>query len=41
MVLAGVLGPVCALPALFLKAPGRPSARRIVPNPHPLGEEMA
>ncbi|MFF8726451.1 MFS transporter [Streptomyces sp. NPDC015171] len=40
-VLAGCTGLACAVPALFLKAPGRPSARRIVPNPHPLGEEMA
>jgi MFS family permease len=38
---AGCTGLACAVPALFLKAPGRPSARRIVPNPHPLGEEMA
>ncbi|GHJ99423.1 hypothetical protein ACWEWI_28795 [Streptomyces sp. NPDC003753] len=30
-----------AIPARFLKTPGRPSVRRIVPNPHPLGEEMA
>ncbi|MFF3909836.1 hypothetical protein ACFYZJ_28555 [Streptomyces sp. NPDC001848] len=30
-----------AIPARFLKAPGRRSVRRIVPNPHPLGEEMA
>jgi hypothetical protein len=29
------------VPARFLKAPGRRSVRRIVPNPHPLGEEMA
>ncbi|MES4892716.1 MFS transporter [Streptomyces sp. NPDC096012] len=41
LVLAGCTGLACAVPALFLKAPGRPSARRIVPNPHPLGEEMA
>ncbi|GGY85870.1 hypothetical protein GCM10010300_32480 [Streptomyces olivaceoviridis] len=40
-VLAGSIGPASAVPALFLKAPGRPKARRIVPNPHPLGEEMA
>ncbi|MFJ9814820.1 MFS transporter [Streptomyces sp. NPDC101151] len=40
-VLAGCTGLACAVPALFLKAPGRPSARHIVPNPHPLGEEMA
>ncbi|MFS4091112.1 MFS transporter [Streptomyces sp. AF1A] len=39
-VLAGCTGLACAVLALFLKAPGRPSARRIVPNPHPLGEEM-
>lgn len=38
---AGCTGLACAVPALFLKAPGRTSARRIVPNPHPLGEEMA
>ncbi|MER6983131.1 MFS transporter, partial [Streptomyces carpinensis] len=39
--LAGCTGLACAVLALFLKAPGRPDARRIVPNPHPLGEEMA
>ncbi len=39
--LAGCTGLACAAMALFLKAPGRLSARRIVPNPHPLGEEMA
>jgi hypothetical protein len=38
---AGCTALACTVPALFLKAPGRPSARRIVPNPHPLGEEMA
>ncbi|MEW2255928.1 MFS transporter [Streptomyces sp. NPDC047869] len=38
---AGCTALACAVLALFLKAPGRPSARRIVPNPHPLGEEMA
>ncbi|WP_129305682.1 MFS transporter [Streptomyces sp. L2] len=41
LLLAGCTGLACAVLALFLKAPGRPSARRIVPNPHPLGEEMA
>ncbi|MGW2711455.1 OFA family MFS transporter [Streptomyces sp. NPDC001356] len=40
-VLAGCVGLASAVLALFLKAPGRPKARRIVPNPHPLGEEMA
>ncbi|MEU9478887.1 OFA family MFS transporter [Streptomyces sp. NPDC048191] len=40
-VLAGSIGLASAVLALFLKAPGRPDARRIVPNPHPLGEEMA
>ncbi|MGW5479228.1 OFA family MFS transporter [Streptomyces sp. NPDC004008] len=40
-VLAGSVGLASAVLALFLKAPGRPDARRIVPNPHPLGEEMA
>ncbi|MEV6025341.1 OFA family MFS transporter [Streptomyces sp. NPDC052036] len=40
-VLAGSIGLASAVLALFLKAPGRPNARRIVPNPHPLGEEMA
>ncbi|MFJ9538477.1 OFA family MFS transporter [Streptomyces sp. NPDC101225] len=40
-VLAGSLGLASAVPALFLKSPGRPNARRIVPNPHPLGEEMS
>ncbi|MEU6572514.1 OFA family MFS transporter [Streptomyces sp. NPDC046805] len=39
--LAGSIGLASAVLALFLKAPGRPNARRIVPNPHPLGEEMA
>jgi MFS family permease len=39
--LAGCTGLACAAVALFLKAPGRLSVRRIVPNPHPLGEEMA
>ncbi|MFR0356093.1 MFS transporter [Streptomyces sediminimaris] len=40
-VLAGSVGLASAVPALFLKSPGRPNARRIVPNPHPLGEEMS
>jgi hypothetical protein len=40
-VLAGFLGLASAVLALFLRAPGRPSVRRIVPNPHPLGEEMS
>ncbi|MCC5476380.1 MFS transporter [Streptomyces barringtoniae] len=39
--LAGCTGLACAAVALFLRAPGRLSVRRIVPNPHPLGEEMA
>ncbi|OLZ66410.1 hypothetical protein AV521_28330 [Streptomyces sp. IMTB 2501] len=39
--LAGCTGLVCAVVALFLRAPGRLSVRRVVPNPHPLGEEMA
>ncbi|EST35101.1 hypothetical protein M878_07680 [Streptomyces roseochromogenus subsp. oscitans DS 12.976] len=39
--LAGCTGLACAVVALFLKAPGRLSVRRVVPNPHPLGEEMA
>ncbi|MQY39779.1 hypothetical protein SRB17_78060 [Streptomyces sp. RB17] len=39
--LAGCTGLACAVLALFLRAPGRLSVRRIVPNPHPLGEEMA
>lgn len=38
---AGSVGLATAVLALFLKAPGRPNARRIVPNPHPLGEEMS
>lgn len=38
---AGCTGPACAVSALFLEAPGRPNARRIVPDPHPLDEEMA
>ncbi|MFD5814454.1 OFA family MFS transporter [Streptomyces sp. NPDC127038] len=40
-VLAGSIGLASAVLALFLRAPGRPRARGIVPNPHPLGEEMA
>ncbi|MET7984418.1 OFA family MFS transporter [Streptomyces sp. NPDC005281] len=40
-VLAGSVGLASAVLALFLRAPGRPGARSIVPNPHPLGEEMA
>jgi MFS family permease len=40
-VLAGSIGLASAVLALFLRAPGRPSVRRIVPNPHPLGEEMS
>jgi MFS family permease len=40
-VLAGSIGLASAVLALFLKSPGRPKARRIVPNPQPLGEEMA
>ncbi|WP_437083224.1 OFA family MFS transporter [Streptomyces sp. enrichment culture] len=39
--LAGSIGLASAVLALFLKAPGRPKAKRVVPNPHPLGEEMA
>ncbi|WP_369363208.1 MFS transporter [Streptomyces sp. CG4] len=39
--LAGCTGLVCAVVALFLRAPGRLSVRRIDPSPHPLGEEMA
>ncbi|MET8807099.1 MFS transporter [Streptomyces sp. NPDC004546] len=39
--LAGCTGLACAAVALLLKPPGRLSVRRIVPNPHPLGEEMA
>ncbi|MFF9238700.1 MFS transporter [Streptomyces sp. NPDC014801] len=38
---AGCAGLLCAALALFLKAPGRLIARRVLPNPHPLGEEMA
>ncbi|MET7477182.1 OFA family MFS transporter [Streptomyces sp. NPDC005648] len=40
-VLAGSIGLASAVLAIFLKSPGRPKARRIVPNPHTLGEEMA
>jgi hypothetical protein len=41
-VIAGSIGLASAVLALFLKAPGRPKPqRRIVPNPQPLGEEMA
>lgn len=40
-VLAGSIGLASAVLALFLKSPGRPKARSIVPNPQPLGEEMA
>ncbi|KPI11470.1 major facilitator superfamily MFS_1 [Actinobacteria bacterium OK074] len=39
--LAGSIGLVCAVLALLLRAPGRPRVRDILPNPHPLGEEMA
>lgn len=39
--LAGGIGLGSAVLALFLRAPGRPAAKRIVPNPHPIGEEMA
>ncbi len=39
--LAGSIGIASAFLALFLKAPGRPKARGIAPNPQPLGEEMA
>ncbi|MDT0439531.1 MFS transporter [Streptomyces doudnae] len=40
-VLAGSLGLASSVLALFLTAPGRIRVRRIVPNPQPLGEEMA
>ncbi|WP_353945814.1 OFA family MFS transporter [Streptomyces sp. HUAS MG91] len=43
-VFAGSIGLGSAVLALFLKAPGKPRPqrrRRIVPNPQPLGEEMA
>lgn len=41
-VLAGCIGLASAVLAVFLKAPGRPTAnRRVSPNPQPLGEEMA
>ncbi|MEV7344584.1 OFA family MFS transporter [Streptomyces sp. NPDC093544] len=43
-VIAGSIGLMSAVLAMFLKSPGRPKpqdARRIVPNPQPLGEEMA
>jgi hypothetical protein len=40
-VLAGSIGLASAVLALFLKSPDRPKAQRIVPNPQPLGEEMA
>ncbi|GGX92765.1 OFA family MFS transporter [Streptomyces fructofermentans] len=39
--LAGCIGLGSAVLALFLRAPGRPDPRRVVPNPHPIGEEMA
>ncbi|MFE9763913.1 OFA family MFS transporter [Streptomyces sp. NPDC005808] len=42
--IAGSIGLMSAVLATFLKAPGRPkpqNARRTVPNPQPLGEEMA
>jgi MFS family permease len=39
--LAGSIGLASAVLALFLRAPGRPGAKRVVPNPHPIGEEMA
>jgi MFS family permease len=43
-VIAGSIGLLSAVLATFLKSPGRPKpqdARRTVPNPQPLGEEMA
>jgi MFS family permease len=40
-VLAGCIGLGSAVLALFLKSPNKPSARRVVANPQPLGEEMA
>ncbi|MEV8598535.1 MFS transporter [Streptomyces griseoviridis] len=40
-VLAGSLELASSVLALFLTAPGRPKVRRVVPNPQPLGEEMA
>ncbi|MEW2295487.1 MFS transporter [Streptomyces sp. NPDC006743] len=38
---AGCTALACAAAALFLESPGLPTVRRIVPDPHPLGEEMA
>ncbi|MCX4237526.1 OFA family MFS transporter [Streptomyces sp. NPDC020707] len=39
--LAGSIGLGSAVLALFLRAPGRPHPKRVVPNPHPIGEETA
>jgi MFS family permease len=39
--LAGSIGLGSAVLACFLKAPGRPSAKRIEPNPHPISREIS
>lgn len=38
--LAGVMGILSAVLALFLRQPGRPASRKIVPNPHPISREI-
>jgi hypothetical protein len=39
-VLAGSISLFAGFVAVFLHPPGRPRAKRIAPNPQPLGEEM-
>ncbi|MER5686023.1 MFS transporter, partial [Streptomyces sp. NPDC002205] len=39
--LAGSIGLASAVLAVFLRAPGRPRAKRIEPNPHPISREIA
>ncbi|MGW3823568.1 MFS transporter, partial [Streptomyces sp. NPDC005071] len=39
--LAGSIGLASAVLACFLKAPGRPNAKRIEPNPRPISREIS
>ncbi|MFD3493103.1 MFS transporter, partial [Streptomyces sp. NPDC058690] len=39
--LAGSIGLASAVLAVFLRAPGRPSAKRIEPNPYPISREIS